>query len=261
MTDHIEVRGRSGRLEATLRYDDMRLHWRAKKPNASSALEEFVAELDEIKHISLTENRWTSLSAFGAVALGLGIFWLLHASAPAVFCIAIAACGFALVALRLVDPKVTVSFRAAGHGADLRVTRACITNAVALVSEVESARPVLKTSRTAGLWTTLGKSMRDLCLPDASLRSRYRAIAGAGATSHGEERAVRMQRRIAAWNVGWLIALPLLAAVSVQFAMVSQPPSGLLVRSVLWYVIFFSAFAMLQSRLLRVHAVKVWMSG
>lgn len=257
----IEISGRSRGLDAQLRYHEGRLHWRAKKRTAASSLEEFVAEIGEIKSMALTEQRWTSASGLGAVALGLGVFWLLHASAPPAVCIGVAAFGLAMVVLRLVDPNVTLSLRAAGQNAVLAVGRTSITSAMTLVSQIENARPDLKTNRSASLWTTLGKSMRDLVVPDSSLRARYRALAGASATQQNEERAIRVQRRIAAWNVSWLMVLPLIASGAAQFAMVEQSPSGLALRIVIWCVISFFAFAMIQSRLLRVYAIRAWLNA
>lgn len=226
--DRLSIRGRIGEESATLIIDTETLELERPGKGFFSGKERRPYELTAVRTFAVREVReffFLVMAILFAVAMVLALVG--GAGLPG---LVIALPGLAFFASWRLRPTIRIDLRVA----ELEVvfvagwsSRDAAHAAARRIGKQEAPPPT-----SIPIFTYLLQQLAVLRASEEELRARYRAQVGARANSREESRFVRVSKRVAVWNVGWMAGLPaaLVIAPSIHY-LLTQPihPGSVLV--------------------------------
>jgi hypothetical protein len=246
---HHRIEGTAYGRPASIEVHDSMVRWRGRRGDVHPAAEELDIPQTELVIFAAHEDRATGI-AFGVFLIMIAAIWITIRSAAPLVCLGIAAIGVAIVALRRLFPTTVIEVRTPDVRLVLRARRASAPAAWEAAEHMQRHQPRLAGVSAPGVLAALRGEIRVLFAGEDSLRHEFQHRAGAAGTSAQEDRFVRVRRRMARWNVGWMIALPIIAVAGLQFLLPRVQPGWMLLRAAVDLVLLFIACVWLQARLL-----------
>jgi hypothetical protein len=204
-----------------------RLSWREGEAEHESPL----SSIAELKVVAPGMKK--ALEVAGAAGLALGALWLVGNAARAPAALAAMAVGALLLAVGTAWPRCSLALKIDGTALEvaLRGRRAC-AEARLMARFAHRAAPALR-ARSRSVLGFLGGELSALFSSRRGMRWEYRAIAGAASDPQTEERFVRARRRLALWNLWWVVLAPVTIAMLQQLLVPPESASWAYARIVI----------------------------
>jgi len=205
------IEGTQDGTPVTLELDGGQIGW----ASGESAVQHPLDSVSECRVLGSSAK--TVLLLVGSLAAALGTLWVVQGtvggSAPSV-ALAVAVSAWALGCWW---PRCELTVRAGDQSLRLacagQAARAAREAAVFLRFRVPGLR-----SRSRSVLGFVFAELAALFAGRAALRWEYRSLAGACAEPQTEARFLRARRKMAAWNLGWIVAAPAALAALQHFA-------------------------------------------
>jgi hypothetical protein len=209
--------------------------------------EEIRLSVEELTMFFLRALGWSRESTFGLFLAFLGILWQFYESTSLLVSAVLVGVGTVAVILRRLLPVHLLVVKTRQTALMVKLRRRSLESCRKAVRFLQEKRPDLAGGRLIGAAAFLALQLRTGFMDEASIREEFRRAFPGIATPEEERRFTGLRRKLARWNILWMVVFPAVLAVGAQFFLPALPAGWMMLRTGIWLAVWFALFMVVQS--------------